>query len=126
MSYFYEKFEEDHSQFYIDTHDASVKAYKVLGIPPAEDFRISLAKFPPGTVAHPHTHEWEHAMYILKGTAKATIQGEEGIIKEGMLAFVPRNTLHSIENIGKDELIVFGVSGPPRTEAGFAQLKKTK
>ena len=126
MSYFYEKFEEENAQYYIDTHDASMKAYSVLGIPPAEDFRLSLARFQPGTGADPHTHEWEHAMYILKGTAKATIKGEEGIIKEGMLAFVPRNTVHSIENIGKGELLVFGVSGPPRTEVGYAQLGKNK
>lgn len=126
MSYFYEKFEEEDAQYIIDTHDATVKVYSALGIPPAQEFRISLAKFQPGAKADPHTHEWEHAMYILSGTAKMTIQGEEGIIKQGMLAFVPRNGLHSIENIGKDELVVYGVSGPPRTEAGFAQLKKSK
>jgi quercetin dioxygenase-like cupin family protein len=126
MKYFYEKFEEEDAQYYADTHDASMKAFSVMSIPPASEFRLSLAKFKPGTTAEPHTHEWEHAMYILKGTAKAVINGEEGIITEGMLAFVPRNAVHSIKNIGNDELMVFGVSGPPRTEAGFAQLKKTK
>ena len=64
-------------------------------------------------------------MYIMKGTAKTVIQGEEAMVTEGMLAFVPRNAIHSIENIGEDELVVFGVSGPPKTEAGRAQLKKT-
>jgi quercetin dioxygenase-like cupin family protein len=126
MSYFYEKFEEENAQYYVDTHDASMKVYLVLGIPPASEFRISKAHFKPGKGADPHTHEWEHALYILKGTAKATINGEEGIIKEGMLAFIPRHALHSIENIGTDELVVFGISGPPRTEEGYAQLKKTK
>ncbi len=70
------------------------------------------------------TYEWEHAMYIMKGIGKVVIQGEEGIVREGMLAFVPRDAVHSVLNIGKDELVVWGVSGPPKTEAGYTQLKK--
>ena len=125
MSYFYDKFEEEKVQYLADTHSQSMKAYLLLGIPPAKEFRLSQGRFQPGAGAEPHTHEWEHAMYILKGTAKAIIDGEEAIMKEGTLGFVPRNAVHSIENIGKDELVVFGVSGPPRTDEGYAQLKKS-
>jgi mannose-6-phosphate isomerase-like protein (cupin superfamily) len=52
------------------------------------------------------------------------IQGEEAVVKKGMLAFVPRDAVHSVLNTGNDELVVWGVSGPPKTEAGYAQLKK--
>jgi quercetin dioxygenase-like cupin family protein len=114
VQYFYETFEEDRSQYF------SV----ITDIPPAKEFRIVRARFQPGAGAQPHSHEWEHAMYIMKGTAKAVIQGEEAMVTEGMLAFVPRNAVHSIENIGEGELVVLGVSGPPRTAAGYAQLKK--
>jgi len=124
VQYFYETFEEDRSQYFSDTHDDSVKVEVITDIPPAKEFRIVRARFQPGAGAQPHSHEWEHAMYIMKGTAKAVIQGEEAMVTEGMLAFVPRNAVHSIENIGEDELVVLGVSGPPRTAAGYAQLKK--
>jgi len=124
VQYFYETFEEDRSQYFSDTHDDSVKVEVITDIPPAKEFRIVRALFQPGAGAQPHSHEWEHAMYIMKGTAKAVIQGEEAMVTEGMLAFVPRNAVHSIENIGQDELVVLGVSGPPRTAAGYAQLKK--
>ena len=125
MKYFYDTFEEDTSQYLADTHDDSVKVEAITDIPPAEEFRIVRARFQPGAGAQPHSHEWEHAMYIMKGTAKAVIQGEEAGVTEGMLAFVPRNTVHSIQNIGDGELVVLGVSGSPRTEAGYAQLKKS-
>jgi mannose-6-phosphate isomerase-like protein (cupin superfamily) len=95
-----------------------------VDIPPAKEFRIHITRFKPGAGADPHSHEWEHAMYIMNGTGKVVIEGEEAIVKKGMLAFVPKGGVHSIYNIGKDELVVWGVSGPPKTESGYAQLKR--
>jgi mannose-6-phosphate isomerase-like protein (cupin superfamily) len=125
MQYFYDKFEERYNWQYIeDTHSKSCKIQVLLDIPPAKEIRVNIARFQPGTGATPHSHEWEHAMYFMKGTGKMVIEGEEGVVKEGMLAFIPRDAVHSIENIGNDELVVWAVSGPPKTEAGYAQLKK--
>lgn len=124
MEYFYDKFETYTWQYITDTHSNSVKTEVILDIPPAKDFRIHISRFDPGAGAEPHSHEWEHAMYIMNGTGRAMIEGKEAIVKKGMLAFVPANSTHAIHNIGDDELVVWGVSGPPKTEAGFAQLKK--
>ena len=111
-------------QYISDTHSNSVKIEVIMDIPPAKEFRIHITRFQPGAGANPHSHEWEHAMYIMNGTGKVEIQGEESIVKKGMLAFVPQGATHSIFNIGNDELVVWGVSGPPKTEAGWAQLKR--
>ncbi|MFC1937914.1 cupin domain-containing protein [Chloroflexota bacterium] len=111
-------------QYISDTHSKSVKIEVILDMPPAKEFRIHITRFQPGAGANPHSHEWEHAMYIMKGTGKVEIQGEEAIVSAGMLAFVPQDAIHSILNIGEDELVVWGVSGPPKTEAGYAQLEK--
>lgn len=117
--------EEEYTWQYIsDTHSDSVKIEVLLDIPPAKEFRIHITRFQPGAGADPHTHEWEHAMYIMKGTGKVEILGEEMIVREGVVAFVPQYAIHSILNTGDEELVVFGVSGPPKTEAGYAQLKK--
>ena len=124
MKYFYDQFEEYTWQYIADTHSESVKAEILVDIPPAKEFRIHITRFRPGAGAAPHTHEWEHAMYFIQGTGRVVIQGEEAVVKKGMLAFVPRDSVHSVVNIGNDELVVWGVSGPPKTEAGFAQLKK--
>lgn len=124
MQYFYDKFETHIWQYIKDTHSDSVKIEVLIDIPPAEEFRIHITHFQPGAGAEPHTHEWEHAMYIMQGTAKVNIDDQESILKKGMLAFVPKNKTHSIYNIGDEELIVWGVSGPPKTEVGFTQLKR--
>ncbi|HSR10740.1 MAG TPA: cupin domain-containing protein, partial [Thermodesulfobacteriota bacterium] len=111
-------------QYIADTHSESAKAEILVDIPPAKEFRIHITRFRPGAGAEPHTHEWEHAMCITNGTGKVVINGEEAVVRKGMVAFVPRDILHSVLNIGTDELVVWGVSGPPKTEAGYAQLKK--
>ncbi len=126
MKYFYDKFETYTWQYISDTHSHSTQAEIIVDIPPATEFRIHITRFPSGAGADPHTHEWEHAMYIMQGTGKVVIDGEEAIVKPGMLAFVPKLGVHSISNIGQDELVVWGVSGPPKTDAGYAQLRKTK
>jgi len=111
-------------QYISDTHSTSVKIEPILDMPPAKEFRIHITRFQPGAGADPHSHEWEHAMYFMGGTGKVVIQGKETIVKKGMLAFVPRHAVHSVLNIGEDELVVWGVSGPPKTEAGYNQLRK--
>jgi mannose-6-phosphate isomerase-like protein (cupin superfamily) len=126
MKYFYDKFETSYNyQYMLDTHSGSVKNEILLDIPPSKELRVNLAHFPPGTSAHPHMHEWDHCMYIIKGKGKMVVAEEEGIIKKGMVIFIPPGAVHSVENTGKSELIVLGISGPPKTEAGFAQLKRT-
>ncbi len=126
MKYFYDKFETSYNyQYMLDTHSGSVKNEILLDIPPSKELRVNLAHFPPGTSATPHTHEWDHCMYIIKGKGKMVVAEEEGIIKKGMVIFIPPGAVHSVQNIGKGELIVLGISGPPKTEAGFAQLKRT-
>ena len=126
MQYFFTKFEEDKSQYLADTHSDSVRAEVIMEIPPAKEFRITIARLKPGAAAHPHSHEWEHAMYIMKGKGRFVIEGQEAILSEGMLGFAPQNAIHSVENIGKEELVVFGVSGPAKTEIGYAQLKRSE
>lgn len=101
-----------------------MKTEVIADIDLAKEFRIHITRFLAGAGADPHSHEWALAMYIINGIGKAVIEGQEAIVTKGMLAFAPPHADHSIYNIGQDELVVFGVSGPPKTEAGYAQLKK--
>jgi len=124
MKYFYDRFEKYAWQYIKDTHSESVKTEIIVDMPPATEFRVHITRFQPGAGAAPHTHEWEHAMYIMSGTGKVVIEAEEAVLEKGMLAFVPNGAVHSIVNIGQDELVVWGVSGPPKTEAGYSQLRR--
>ena len=124
MKYFYDQFESYSWQYVADTHSPAIRNEVLLDIPPAQEFRIAISRFRPGEAAFPHKHEWEHAMYVMAGTGKITIAGEEAAVKPGVLGYVPVGAVHSVENTGTEDLVIYGVSGPPKTEAGWAQLKK--
>lgn len=112
-------------QYIADTHSDSVRIEILMGIPPASEFRIHNTYFKPGAGAWPHSHEWEHAMYITGGTGRITVGDKVIEVKKGSMVLVPIGVTHSVLNTNNnEELVVFGVSGPPKTEAGWAQLKK--
>ncbi|MFW6040979.1 MAG: cupin domain-containing protein [Thermoplasmatota archaeon] len=49
-----------------------------------------------------HKHDnTEHVQYVLKGVIKIIFNEVEKTVKEGDAVFIPENTPHSYENIGK-------------------------
>jgi glyoxylate utilization-related uncharacterized protein len=89
MHYFYDTFEEYTWQYIADTHSDSVKTEVIADLSLAKEFRVHITRFQPGAGAEPHFHEWSHAMYIMNGTGRAVIEGEEAVVTKGMLAFAP-------------------------------------
>ena len=43
---------------------------------------------------------------VVKGTGKFTLDGEERALAVGDQAYIPRNAIHRLENIGTDALII--------------------
>ena len=56
----------------------------------------------PGAVSHPdtggHTHEWEHVVYILEGSATLVCEGKEYTVSQGDAILVPPNEHHQWKN----------------------------
>ena len=52
----------------------------------------------PGAVSHPdtggHTHEWEHVVYVLEGTATLVCGGKDYTVSAGDTILVPPNEHH--------------------------------
>lgn len=51
-----------------------------------------------------HAHEWEHEVFILKGSGKLVTEKEEKSLKEGDIVFVSPQTRHQFKNSGQEEL----------------------
>jgi len=52
-----------------------------------------------------HGHPEDHEVYILKGKAKFyNDRGQEEVVKEGDVVYIPPNEKHGIENIGTGDL----------------------
>ncbi len=56
----------------------------------------------PGAVSHPetggHTHEWEHVVYMLEGTATLVCGGKDYTVSAGDAILVPPNEHHQWKN----------------------------
>jgi quercetin dioxygenase-like cupin family protein len=54
-------------------------------------------RMPAGTGADPHSHPNEQWLYVLQGTLKATINGQDYEATPGVLLYVPANVVHSVK-----------------------------
>ena len=74
----------------------------------------------PGAVSHPdtggHTHEWEHVVYVLEGTATLVCGGKDYTVSQGDAILVPPNELHQWKNESQAP-VVRVTSNPLSSEA---------
>jgi quercetin dioxygenase-like cupin family protein len=62
----------------------------------------------PGDYLPTHTDSAEEILYIVQGTARATVGDEEGIVRAGDLAVIPALVPHGVANVGEDTVKVVG------------------
>jgi quercetin dioxygenase-like cupin family protein len=69
------------------------------------------------SVAPPHTHTYEEAIYVLEGTGIVHMDDRDEPIEPGTSIFLPPGTPHCLENRGPSVLKVLGVFSPPGSPA---------
>lgn len=67
-----------------------------------------------GSIVPLHSHENEQITYILEGTLKFIVQGEEIIVRAGEALVIPSNVPHSAEAL--EDTIDLDVFCPPRAD----------
>jgi len=86
----------------------------MLEIARSDTQSVHLVFMPVGKKVRAHYHKERDEFYvILQGRAKLRIKNDIYEVGEGHVAFIPRGTIHGIESIGVDPLIVIFVSSPP-------------
>lgn len=64
-------------------------------------FSAIVAELKPGEGPPPHLHrDREEYFYVLEGSFRMAVDGQEATIGPGTLVFTPRGTVHSFSNIG--------------------------
>jgi len=51
-----------------------------------------------------HAHEWFHSNYILEGTGKVVLEGEEHAVEAGSVAYIEGGRKHQFVNTGANPL----------------------
>ena len=79
----------------------------------AHKMSILRSDFEAGGYAEPHTHEVEQAYYVLEGTMRVNIGGNEYDIGPNTVVFFPPKILHSLKNTAKGRLSLVAINAPP-------------
>ncbi len=70
---------------------------------------VALMRMAAGTGAEPHSHPNEQWIYILEGTFRAKIGGQEIEAKAGSVVYVPADTVHSGRATPDADVVFFTV-----------------
>ncbi|WP_159887465.1 AraC family transcriptional regulator [Paenibacillus puerhi] len=77
---------------------------EALFIPPGQDISFSVhTRFSP---VNSHRHSFIELIYIYSGECRQTINNNKVSMKKGELCILDMNTFHSIEDTGKDDIII--------------------
>lgn len=75
---------------------------------------LAEARVPVGTRTIPHYHvKTEEIYYIVQGSGRMTIEGEQCDVTVGDAIAIPPGQVHQIENIGSEELRLLCCCSPP-------------
>ncbi len=58
-----------------------------------------------GTGSRPHRHPNEQFNYVVKGSLKVNIEGQEGIVRAGEFVHVPANALHNMVATPEEDVV---------------------
>lgn len=78
----------------------------------ARPFSINHVMIEPGGNSRRHSHPWEQANYVLRGSGELETPAGRRRIKAGQLIFFSAGEEHCFENIGDEPLILLGILGP--------------
>lgn len=81
---------------------------------PVEQQSLAEATLPPGAATEPHHHKVsEEFYYVLQGSGRITIDGEERPVAPGDAILIPPGAVHTLRNSGADELRILCCCAPP-------------
>ncbi len=74
-----------------------------------ERMMVALMRMAAGTGAEPHSHPNEQWIFILEGTFRANVGGQEVEAKPGSVLYIPSNTVHSGKATPDRDVLFFTV-----------------
>lgn len=86
-------------------------AYSTANGPCVEGDRmiVGLMRMAAGTGAEPHSHPNEQWIYVLQGTFRANIDGEQFDVKPGSVIYIPANKIHAGKATPEADVVFFTV-----------------
>ncbi len=90
------------------------------GILEGERMQVGLIHKARGTGSRPHSHPNEQFNYVLQGTLKVEMDGQQFLAPAGTVVYVPPNMVHSMVALPEEDVIFYVVKDLSHGIAGMA------
>ena len=90
------------------------------GVLEGERMQVGLIHKARGTGSRPHSHPNEQFNYVLQGTLKVEMDGQEFLAPAGTVVYVPANMVHSMVATQEEDVIFYVVKDLSHGIAGMA------
>src|SRR2546423_8229142 len=89
----------------------------------AEFFRsqwlsLAIAVWPAGSNDEQRPHTEDEAYYVVEGSARITVAGEQQLVSPGSVVFVAAGAAHHFDPNPKDLKVLVSLAPPPRARTG--------
>ena len=100
-----------------------VQTHKLVGSDTGNQIVEWVDDVEPGVGIPPHVHTKEDEIFrVIKGEIEIMVDGETTLLKEGDIAFAPKNIAHSWKVVGTEKAKMITSAFPAGIEAMFSKL----
>lgn len=101
----------------------TLKWMSAPGVTGASEFSAGIVQLKPGKGHERHNHpDSEEILYVVSGSGKQSVDGEQREIGPGEMVYIPRGVYHSTINTSWQPLVLVAVYGPPGPEKVLEEL----
>lgn len=94
----------------------------------SDQLGVSMCEMEPGDVVKLHSHDYEEAYYVVKGTGTMWLDGHDDVpLEPGVSVYISPNRVHGQVNDGDQDLHILCSLSPPPVEGdppNFADVKE--
>lgn len=102
-----------------------IQTHKLLGSDTGNQIVEWVDDVEPGTGIPPHIHTKEDEIFrVVKGEVEIMVDGKATVLKEGDIAFAPKNIVHAWKVVGTEKAKMITSAFPAGIEAMFSRLAK--
>jgi len=88
--------------------------FGIIGSEYTDAYSVDLVRVAPGGYSPRHVDPDNHAFYIISGTGEIAIGQRTWQVGPGSVVKIPVKVVHSVKNVGADELLFLTIYDPPR------------
>lgn len=98
---------------FLCTADRTEKAWSLMEV-----------DLPNGSGPPPHHHPWDEAYYVVAGSVRFSIEGQDQVVGSGDFVYAPGGTVHGFQGVSTDPARMLIFDAPAHAESFFREVDR--